>query len=68
AVQNAGTTDGAPVAKAMESTEFHLLTGKLRWTSAADGHQPDIEGALIQVASGGPRFIGWVQPSAIPAP
>lgn len=68
AMEKAGSTDGAAVAKAMETTEFNLLTGKLRWSSAADGHQPDIEAAIVGLENAEPKFIGWVHPSGIPAP
>ena len=50
AVEKAGSTDGDEVAKVMEKTEFQLLTGKLRWTDAAHGHEPDIEAALVELA------------------
>ena len=56
------------VAKAMENTQFHLLTGKLRWTDAAQGHEPDIEAALVELEGGKPRFIGWRRPSNVPKP
>ena len=68
AMNKAGTTDGAAVAKTMESTEFILLTGKLKWSSAATGHEPDIEAPLIQLDKAVPKFIGWVRPKEIPAP
>ena len=32
AMEKAGSTDGAAMAKAMEDTEFSLLTGKLNWS------------------------------------
>ncbi len=68
AMKKAGSTDGAAMAKAMESTEFSLLTGKLKWSSAATGHEPDIEAPLIQLDKAAPKFIGWVRPKEIPAP
>ena len=68
AIETAGSTDGDKVAKAMENTEFQLLTGKLRWTDAAHGHQPDIEAALVELQGGKPSFIGWRRPTNVPKP
>jgi len=68
AIQKAGSTDGAAMAKAMEGTEFNLLTGKLKWSDAASGHEPDIEAPLVQLEKSVPKFIGWVRPTDIPAP
>ena len=68
AMQKAGSTDGAAMAKAMESTEFNLLTGKLKWSGVDKGHEPDIEAPLVQLDKAVPRFIGWVRPTDIPAP
>jgi len=68
AMEKAGSTDGAAVAKAMESMEFNLLTGKLKWSVADKGHEPNIEAALVQVQGGAPSFIGWGRPKDIPAP
>jgi branched-chain amino acid transport system substrate-binding protein len=68
AMQKAGSTDGAAMAKAMENTEFSLLTGKLKWSSAADGHTPDIEAPMVMLDHAQPKFIGWLRPTNIPAP
>lgn len=68
AAEAAGTTDGAAVAKAMENTEFDLLTGKMVWSDAATGHEPDTEAALVELKGGVPHFIGWVHPTDIPKP
>jgi branched-chain amino acid transport system substrate-binding protein len=68
AMQKAGSTDGAAMAKAMETTEFNLLTGKLKWSGLDKGHEPDIEAPLVQLDKSVPRFIGWVRPTDIPAP
>jgi branched-chain amino acid transport system substrate-binding protein len=68
AVEKAGSTDGDKVAKAMENTEFTLLTGKLRWTDAAHGHEPDIEAALVELQNGKPSFIGWRRPTNVEKP
>ena len=62
AMEEARTTEGAEVAKAMEDLQFILLTGKLDWSSAETGHEPDIEAALVQLRNGEPSFIGWGKP------
>jgi len=68
AVKIAGTTDGAAVAKALETNEFNLLTGKLSYRSAADGHAPDKAAAMVHLIKGKPAFLGWRQPKNPPAP
>lgn len=68
AMEEAQTTDGAEVAKAMENLQFTLLTGKLDWSTAEQGHEPDIEAALVQIQNGEPSFIGWGKPENLPAP
>jgi branched-chain amino acid transport system substrate-binding protein len=68
AVKLAGTTDGAAVAKALETNEFDLLTGKLSYKSAAEGHAPDKAAVLIELNKGKPAFIGWRRPANPPAP
>lgn len=68
AVKLAGTTDGAAVAKAMESNEFDLLTGKLSYKSAEDGHAPDKAAVLVELQNGEPSFMGWRRPANPPKP
>jgi branched-chain amino acid transport system substrate-binding protein len=68
AMEKAGTTDGAAVAKAMEDTTFDLLTGKLDWAPADKGHEPNKAAAMVQLIEGKPKFLGWVIPEKIPAP
>jgi branched-chain amino acid transport system substrate-binding protein len=68
AVKLAGTTDGAAVAKVMETHEFNLLTGKLSYKSSAEGHAPDKAAVLVQLQDGKPSFIGWRRPANPPAP
>ena len=68
AMEKAGSTDGAAMAKAMESNEFNLLTGKLKWSDAASGHTPDIEAPIVQLTAGKPSFIGWFRPAYLPPP
>lgn len=68
AMEKAGTTEGAAVARAMEEMEFSLLTGKLDWSTAKEGHEPDKEAALVGLKNGKPYFIGWRRPQNIPKP
>lgn len=68
AATKAGTTEGVALAKAMEGTEFDLLTGKLVWSDAATGHEPDIEAPIVELKEGKPEFIGWVRPTDVPKP
>ncbi len=68
AMEKAGTTDGAAVARAMEEMEFSLLTGKLDWSTAKEGHEPNKEAALVGLKNGKPYFIGWRRPQNIPKP
>jgi branched-chain amino acid transport system substrate-binding protein len=68
AMEKAGTTEGAAVAKAMENTDFSLLTGKLSWSSAADGHAPSKEAAMASVDGGTTAFEGWFEPAWVPEP
>jgi branched-chain amino acid transport system substrate-binding protein len=68
AVKIAGTTDGAAVAKALENNEFNLLTGKLSYKTAAEGHAPDKAAVLVELKKGKPVFLGWKRPANPPAP
>lgn len=68
AAEIAGTTDGAAIAKVLETNEFNLLTGKLSYRSAKDGHAPDKAAVLISLTKGKPAFLGWRQPENPPAP
>jgi branched-chain amino acid transport system substrate-binding protein len=68
AMEKAGSTDGAAMAKVMETTQFNLLTGKLKWSDAASGHTPDIEAPIVQLTAGKPSFIGWFRPAYLPPP
>lgn len=68
AVEIAGSTDGVAVAKALEKNEFDLLTGKLSYSSAAEGHYPAKAAALVSLTKGKPSFLGWRQPSNPPPP
>jgi branched-chain amino acid transport system substrate-binding protein len=68
ATEKAGTTDGAAVAKAMEEIEFDLLSGKLDWTSAEEGHVTLKAAAIVEVQGGKPSFLGWARPESPPEP
>jgi branched-chain amino acid transport system substrate-binding protein len=68
AMELAGSTDGAAVAKAMEDNTFDLLTGKLDYDPAADGHETHKEVAMVQLTSAEPAFLGWLLPESQPAP
>jgi branched-chain amino acid transport system substrate-binding protein len=68
AIEAAGTTEGAALAKALEEREFELLTGKLRYKNAAEGHLPDKAAVLVEVQNGKTSFLGWRRPENPPAP
>jgi branched-chain amino acid transport system substrate-binding protein len=68
AMQKAGSTDGAAMAKAMEDNSWDLLTGKLTWENAAKGHETHKQAAMVKLASGKPEFIDWLLPTSQPAP
>ena len=68
AAEIAGTTDGDAVARALENNEFNLLTGKLRYKNAEEGHEPDKAAAMVALEAGKPVFLGWRRPSNPPKP
>jgi branched-chain amino acid transport system substrate-binding protein len=68
AMEQAGTTDGVAVAKAMEEMEFDNLTGHLDWSDAASGHMPTKAAALVKLEGGVPQFLGWITPETLPEP
>ncbi len=68
AMTKANSTDGAAMAKAMEGTEFTLLTGHLTWSDAAGGHRPDKEAVIAEIAAGKTKFDGWFRPTWVPEP
>ncbi|MFN8592303.1 MAG: ABC transporter substrate-binding protein [Thermomicrobiales bacterium] len=65
-IEKAGTTEGAALAKALEGTEFDLLSGKLVWSDAASGHFPDKEAFIIEIKDGAPTFVKRTKPSWTP--
>lgn len=68
AMEAAGSTDGAAVAKALEDGQFDLLTGKLDYTGADEGHMPVKAAAMIELQGGKPHFVGWRTPKNVPQP
>jgi branched-chain amino acid transport system substrate-binding protein len=52
----------------MEEMEFDLLSGRLSWSSAADGHQPQKEVAIVELQGGEASFLGWIFPESPPEP
>jgi branched-chain amino acid transport system substrate-binding protein len=68
AMEKAGSTDGAAMAKAMEDNTWDLLTGTLDWEPAANGHETHKQAAMVKLVDGKPEFIGWLLPESQPAP
>jgi branched-chain amino acid transport system substrate-binding protein len=68
AMEKAGTTDGAAMAKVMEDNTWDLLTGQLDWDPAAKGHETHKQAAMVKLTAGKPSFIGWLMPASQPAP
>jgi len=68
AMQKAGSTDGAAMAKAMEENKWDLLTGQLSWEPASNGHETHKQAAIVKLVNGKPVFIGWLMPAKQPAP
>jgi branched-chain amino acid transport system substrate-binding protein len=68
AAEKAGSIDGAAMAKSIETETFNLLSGKLKYTDAKDGHDPRKEAALVELQGGKTSFIGWIKPENPPAP
>ncbi len=66
AIEKAGTTDGPALAKAIEGTEFDLLSGKLTWSSAEEGHKPNKEAFILEVKNGKSTFVRRLMPSWTP--
>ena len=64
AMDKAGSTDGAAMAKAMEDNNWDLLTGQLDWEPASKGHETHKQAAMVKLVDGKPEFIGWLNPRA----
>lgn len=61
-------TDGGKMAKYMEDNTFSLLTGKLDWSDAKGGHEPNKAAVVIKLVDGKPVFLEWVTPDYLPQP
>jgi branched-chain amino acid transport system substrate-binding protein len=68
AMEKAGSTDGAAMAKVMEDNTWDLLTGSLDWEPAAKGHETHKQAAMVKLVDGKPQFISWLLPKSQPAP
>ncbi len=68
AIEAAGSTDGAAVAKAMEDMTFSLLSGELDWSDAASGHATNKELFILEVQGGQPAFVTKLSPESAPNP
>lgn len=67
AIREVGT-DGAAMAKYMEEHTFNLLTGKLDWSDAATGHEPNKAAAIMELVDGKSVFLKWAIPDFLPKP
>jgi branched-chain amino acid transport system substrate-binding protein len=68
AMEKAGSTDGAAMAKAMEENTWDLLTGELDWEPADKGHETHKQAAMVKLTAGVPAFLGWLLPESQPPP
>jgi len=68
AMEKAGSTDGAAMAKVMEDNTWDLLTGQLDWEPADKGHETHKQAAMVKLTGGKPEFLGWLMPESQPAP
>ena len=68
AMEKAGSSDGAAMAKAMEDNTWDLLTGNLDWEPADKGHETHKQAAMVKLTAGKPEFLGWLLPKSQPAP
>jgi branched-chain amino acid transport system substrate-binding protein len=66
AIERAGTTEGAALAKALEEGEYDLLSGHLDWADAEGGHAPTKEAFILEVVDGKPTFVQQLQPDWAP--
>jgi len=68
AMEKAGSTDGAAMAKVMEDNTWDLLTGQLDWEPADKWHETHKQAAMVKLVNGKPEFIGWLMPDSQPPP
>jgi branched-chain amino acid transport system substrate-binding protein len=66
AIERAGTTEGAALAKALEEGQYELLSGNLSWSDAASGHVPTKEAFILEVVNGAPTFVARISPDWAP--
>ena len=66
AIERAGTTEGAALAKALEEGEYEMLSGNLKWSDAASGHVPTKEAFILEVVNGAPTFVQRLSPDWAP--
>jgi branched-chain amino acid transport system substrate-binding protein len=66
AIEHAGITEGAALARAMEELTFDLLSGTLDWSDAESGHIPDKEAFILEVVNGEATFVMRLKPDWIP--
>jgi branched-chain amino acid transport system substrate-binding protein len=66
AIERAGTTEGAALAKALEEGQYELLSGNLSWSDAASGHVPTKEAFILEVVDGKPTFVERISPNWAP--
>jgi branched-chain amino acid transport system substrate-binding protein len=66
AIERAGTTEGAALAKALEEGQYELLSGNLDWSDAASGHTPTKEAFILEVVNGEPTFVQRLSPEWAP--
>jgi len=66
AIERAGTTEGAALAKALEEGQYHMLSGDLKWADAAGGHAPTKEAFILEVVNGAPTFVQRLNPEWAP--
>ena len=66
AIEAAGTTEGAALAKALEEGQYSLLSGNLDWADAAGGHAPTKEAYILEVVGGEPTFVQTLLPEWAP--
>jgi branched-chain amino acid transport system substrate-binding protein len=66
AITQAGTVDGATLAKAMENHKFTIVGGQEWWTDAASGHEPHMPQFIVADKKGQLVFAGPISPTYIP--
>jgi branched-chain amino acid transport system substrate-binding protein len=65
-IEEAGTTEGKALAKALEELAIPGLSGTMDWTSAEDGHKPNKEAFVLEVQGGEISFVYKTMPEWLP--